>query len=140
MTSITDKLLETQKKAISLRPKVGGFPIFAEVLRQAGIKMNRWFLPSCQSIYIMEEGSVLQQGNPIVTGTHEIPKFNKDNLILALRTDQAGDSTFPEFLVSVWKAGVISYDADFNGRKVIYYGVNGEKYLEEYQAVEIDHS
>jgi uncharacterized protein YbcV (DUF1398 family) len=85
----------------------------------------------------MKEGSVVQQGTPLVNGTYEIPKFDREALITAIRTDQAGRSTFPEFLQSAWKAGVIGYDADFIGRKVTYYGVNDEFYLEEYPAAEI---
>ena len=137
MNKIADKLTEAQKFAMSIRPKVGGFPVLAEVLRQAGVQMNRWSLPSCQSVYLMKEGSVVQQGTPLITGTHEIPKFDRDALITAIRTDQEGRSTFPEFLQAVWKAGVVGYDADFAGRKVTYYGSLGESYLEEYPAVEV---
>ncbi|HEX7674382.1 MAG TPA: DUF1398 family protein [Bdellovibrio sp.] len=137
MTKITEKLTEAQKYAMSIRPKVGGFPVLAEVLRQAGVQMNRWTLPSCQSVYLMKEGSVVQQGAPLVTGVHEIPKFDRAALITALRTDQEGRSTFPEFLQAVWKAGVVGYDADFISRKVIYYGSAGESYSEEYPAVEV---
>lgn len=86
MSSITKKLVEAQKYAMSIRPTVGGFPVLAEVLRQAGVQINRWSLPSCQSIYIMKEGSVLQQGMPLVTGTHEIPKFDNEALIAALNS------------------------------------------------------
>lgn len=46
MSRLVEKLLETQKYAMSIRPQVGGFPILAEVLRQAGVKINRWTLPS----------------------------------------------------------------------------------------------
>jgi uncharacterized protein YbcV (DUF1398 family) len=132
-----DNLTEAQKYAMSIRPKVGGFPILAEVLRQAGAKVNRWFLPSCQSVYVMDEGSVVQQGTPLVTGTHEVPKFDRAAVIAAIRTDQEGKSSFPEFLMATWNAGVISYDADFVNRKVTYCGVNGESYVEEYPAVEV---
>jgi uncharacterized protein YbcV (DUF1398 family) len=137
MNQITEKLTEAQKYAMSIRPKVGGFPVLAEVLRQAGVQVNRWSLPSCQSVYLMKEGSVVQQGSPLVTGTHEIPKFDRDALIVAIRTDQEGRSTFPEFLQAAWKPGVVGYDADFAGRKVTYYGSYGESYLEEYPAVEV---
>lgn len=137
MNKITDQLIEAQKYAMSIRPKIGGFPVLAEVLRQAGVQMNRWSLPSCQSVYVMKEGSVVQQGTPLVMGVHEIPKFDRAALITALRTDQQGRSTFPEFLQAAWKAGVVGYDADFIGRKVIYYGSTGESYLEEYPAVEV---
>ena len=137
MNSIIEKLTEAQKCAISIRPKVGGFPVLAEVLRQAGFQMNRWSLPSCQSIFTTKEAAVVQQGTPLVTGAHEIPKFDRDALITAIRTDQEGHSTFPEFLQATWKAGVVGYDVDFTGRKVIYYGATGESYLEEYPAVDV---
>ena len=135
--TITKILTEAQKYAMSIRPQIGGFPVLAEVLRQAGIQKNRWSLPSCQSVYVMKEGSVVQQGTPLISGTYEIPKFDREALITALRTDQEGRSTFSKFLESAWKAGVIGYDADFADRKVTYYGVNGESYLEEYPAVEV---
>ncbi|MGE8722540.1 DUF1398 domain-containing protein [Leptospira terpstrae] len=135
MSSITTKLTEAQKFAMSIRPKEGGFPVLAEVLRQSGVIINRWSLPSCQAIYQMKDGSVVQQGSPLVIGVHEIPPFDREALITALRTDQEGRSTFPEFMKSVWEAGVIGYDVDFAGRKVVYYGVNGESYKEEYPAV-----
>ncbi|TGL14230.1 DUF1398 domain-containing protein [Leptospira meyeri] len=135
MTNLTTKLTEAQKFAMSIRPKVGGFPVLAEVLRSVGVQSNRWSLPSCQAIYQMKEGSVVQQGTPLVNGVYEIANFDRDALITALRTDQEGRSSFPEFLKAAWEAGVIGYDVDFVGRKVVYYGVNGESYLEEYPAV-----
>jgi uncharacterized protein YbcV (DUF1398 family) len=134
MSHVVDKLMAAQKHAMSIRPKVGGFPVLAEVLRQAGVEKNRWSLPSCQSVYQMKEGCVVQQGTPLITGTHEVPAFNREALILALRTDQEGRGTFPEFLLAAWKAGCVGYDVDFSSRKVIYYGANGESYLEEYPA------
>jgi uncharacterized protein YbcV (DUF1398 family) len=134
---IVEKLVEAQKRAMSVRPKVGGFPYLAEALRQAGIQKNIWSLPACQSVYIMKEGSVVQQGAPLITGTHPVPNFDKDALIKALRIDQAGNSSFPEFLDSTWKAGVVKYEVDFTRRQVNYCGANGESYLEEYPAVEL---
>lgn len=137
MNGIIEKLTEAQQYAMSVRPKVGGFPVLAEVLRQAGVRTNRWSLPSCQSVYLMDEGSIVQQGTPLVTGTHAISRFNRDALITAIRTDQEGRSTFHEFLQAAWKAGVVEYEADFTRRKVIYHGLNGESYSEEYPAVEV---
>jgi len=54
-----------------------------------------------------------------------------------LRTDQAGESTFPEFLAASWRAGVIRYDVNFAARTVTYYGCNGEEYTEAYPAVDL---
>ncbi len=134
------KAIETVMNAIqfatSIRPKVGGFPVLAEVMRVAGIKQNLWYLPSCQSIYITKEGNVVSQGNPLVTGQVDIPEFNQEALIKAIRVDQAGESTFPEFLHASWEAGVVSYKVDLEQRIVTYYGVLGELYVEDYPVVE----
>lgn len=124
--------------AMSIRPKVGGFPYLAEVFRQAGVTHNRWSLPSCQTIYITSLGSVVQQLPPLVVGAADIPAFDRDALIRALRVDQAGESTFPEFLQATWQAGVVGYDVDFVERHVTYVGVNGETYIEAYAAVTVN--
>jgi uncharacterized protein YbcV (DUF1398 family) len=75
------------------------------------------------------------QGVPLVTGAVDVPRFDCDALIKALRTDQAGESTFPQFLEASWKAGVIRYEVDFTKRIVTYSGCLGEEYVEEYPEV-----
>ena len=119
------------------RPKIGGFPYLAETLRRAGVRRNLWFLPACQSLYLTDKGPVVVQGTSLVTGMADVPPFNRDALIAALRTDQAGNSTFPEFLMATWKAGIVRYDVDLAARTCTYYGVGEEKYVESYPAVEV---
>ena len=77
------------------------------------------------------------QSAPLVSGTVDVPPFDRNALITALRTDQAGKSTFPEFLTAAWRAGIVRYDVDFDKRIVTYYGCCGDEYAEEYPAVEI---
>lgn len=137
MSKAIENLIEAQKFAMSIRPQVGGFPVLAEALRLAGITKNIWSLPSCQSIYQTTLGAVVQQGPSLITQATDIPKFNEEALIKTLRTDQAGQSTFPEFLQSSWNAGVIGYEVDFTKRTCTYFGVNGETYIENYPAVEV---
>lgn len=137
MSKAVENLQKAQQFAMSIRPKVGGFPYLAEALRKAGITRNIWNLPSCQSIYLTEYGSVVSQSTPLVNMTADVPLFNREALIKALRIDQAGQSTFPEFLKASWEAGVVSYIVDFEKRVVTYYGVLGESYAENYPAVEI---
>jgi uncharacterized protein YbcV (DUF1398 family) len=140
MSKAVDHLLEAQKFALSIRPQVGGFPYLAEALRATGIRRNFWSLPSCQSIYLTKFGVVVQQGTPLVSGTTDVPVFSREALIQALRADQSGKSTFPEFLQAAWSAGVVSYEVDFENRKVTYYGSLDELYVESYPAVEIPRS
>ena len=138
MSKAIDNLMPAQKRAMAGRPKVGGFPYLAETLRRAGVTRNLWFLPACESLYLTSEGPVVTQGTPLTSGTLDVPPFNREALIKALRTDQAGASTFPEFLTASWRAGVVRYDVDFIARKVAYYGCNGEEYIEASPAVEVD--
>jgi uncharacterized protein YbcV (DUF1398 family) len=137
MSTAIENLKSAQQRAMAGRPKVGGFPYLAEVLRQAGVTRNLWSLPSCQSLYLTDKGAVMMQGTPLVTGMADVPPFDCDALVTALRTDQAGKSTFPEFLAATWKAGVVSYHVDFAERVVTYSGSAQEKYVESYPAVEI---
>ena len=137
MSKAIETLIDAQKRAMAGRPKIGGFPYLAETLRRAGVKRNLWSLPSCQSVYLTKEGPVVHQGTPLLSGMADVPAFDRDALVRALRTDQAGESTFPEFLMSSWRAGVIRYDVDLDTRKVTYYGCKGEEYAEDYPATDL---
>jgi uncharacterized protein YbcV (DUF1398 family) len=130
-------LQAAQQQALAIRPKVGGFPYLAETLRRAGVTRNSWFLPACESLYLTDAGPVVMQGTPLLTGAADVPPFDQRALIAALRTDQAGESSFPEFLRASWSAGVVRYEVDFAQRTVTYYGCSGETYVEPYPAVEV---
>ena len=137
MSKAIDNLTEAMKTAEAIRPRVGGFPYLAGVLRKAGVTRNVWSLPSCQSLFLTEQGPVVIQGDPLVTGAVDVPAFDEKALIRALRLDQAGESTFPEFLEASWRAGVVRYDVNLEARTVAYQGCNGEEYFEAYPAVTI---
>ena len=137
MSKAIDNLNEAMTRAAAIRPRVGGFPYLAEVLRQAGVTRNVWSLPSCQSLFLTREGPVVMQGSPLVTGALDVPAFDEIALIRALRIDQAGESTFPQFLDASWRAGVVRYDVDLEARTVAYQGCNGEEYVEAYPAVSL---
>src|ERR1700722_16814230 len=110
MSEATENLRAALARAFAGRPKVGGFPYLAETLRQAGVARNLWFLPACQSLYLTKAGPVVKSGNSVAHGTVDVPQFEQDALIRALRINQAGNSTFPEFLEASWHAGVVRYD------------------------------
>jgi uncharacterized protein YbcV (DUF1398 family) len=137
MSEAIENLQRALDRAAVIRPKVGGFPYLAETLRQAGVTRNVWALPACQNIFLTASGAVVIQGTPLVTGAADVPRFDREALIRAIRTDQAGESSFPEFLEATWLAGVEGYDVDFAARTVRYYGCEGHEYVEAYPAVEI---
>ena len=137
MSNAIEGLEAAQTLAMAIRPKVGGFPYLAETLRRAGVTRNTWTLPACQALYLTKNGPVVMLGTPLTSGAADVPAFDRDALIRALRVDQAGESAFPEFLESSWRAGVVRYDVDFQARTVTYYGASGEQYVEAYPPVEI---
>jgi uncharacterized protein YbcV (DUF1398 family) len=137
MSKAIDNLDRAMERVAAIRPKVGGFPYLAEALRRAGVTRNVWSLPACQSLFLTSDGPVVIQGTPLVSGSVDVPPFDRAALIKALRSDQAGETTFPEFLQASWRAGVVRYDVDFAARTVAYLGCNGEEYVEEYSEVEI---
>jgi len=136
MSRAMEVLQAAMQRAIAGRPKVGGFPYLAETLRRAGVRRNLWYLPACQSLYLTELGPVVQLGTPLVSAMNDVPRFDREALIATLRTDQAGQSTFPEFLAASWRAGVVRYDVDFAARTCTYYGAENEEYVESYPAVD----
>jgi len=137
MSKAIDNLMEALRRAETIRPRVGGFPYLAEVMRETGVTRNVWSLPGCQSVFLTQEGPVVMQGKPLVDGAADVPLFDEGALIRALRADQAGESTFPEFLDASWRAGVVGYDVDLQARTVTYQGCNGEEYIEAYPSVSI---
>jgi len=136
-TNAIDNLKSAQQRAMAIRPKVGGFPVLAETLRQAGVRKNVWYLPAAESLYVTDHGPVVSQGTPLATGLLDVPRFNREAVIKALRVDQAGGSTFPEFLQAIWNAGVVHYEVDFDARNVTYYGFDGDSYIESYPEVQV---
>jgi len=132
-----ENLQAALERAMAGRPKVGGFPFLAETLRRAGVTRNIWFLPACESLYLTHDGPVVMQGTPLVLGAVDVPRFDREALIAALRVDQAGESTFPEFLAASWRAGVIRYQVKFTDRTISYFGCEGEVFVESYPTVEV---
>lgn len=137
MSRATENLEQAQRRAMEVRPNVGGFPVLAEILRQAGVQRNLWYLPSAQSVYITDLGTVVTQDEPLTTGMLDVPSFDEEKLVSALRRDQAGETSLSEFLLASWEAGVVSYEVDFDARTVAYHGPTGESYTEAYTAVTV---
>ncbi len=135
MSKAVENLAAAQLRAMARRPKVNGFPYLADTLQRAGVLSCAWFLPACQGLFLTQDGPVVTQGAPLLMGAVDVPPFNQDALVKALRTDQAGNSSFPEFLMAAWRAGIVRYDVDFIGRCVSYFGCRGESYIEPYPAV-----
>jgi uncharacterized protein YbcV (DUF1398 family) len=139
MTSIIEKISAATARGMAARPEVGGFPYLAEAMRQAGITKNYFDVPSASMVFVTDEGDVLRPGALLHTEAVVVPPFDEAGLIAAIRADQRGESTFPEFVEACFAVGVIRYEVDTIARACTYLGAHGERYVEEYPAVELPH-
>jgi uncharacterized protein YbcV (DUF1398 family) len=130
MSTLTDTVQNAHRKAAEIRPEVGGFPVLAEVMRQAGIHRNERTLPAGQSVYVTDTGAVVETTPSLIAAMSDVPTFDRDAVIDALRADQRGHTTFPEFLTAIWAAGVTSYVVDLDQRTVTYSETDNATYVE----------
>lgn len=138
MSSAIEKLQAAHERAAELRPRTHGFPLVAEVLRQAGVNRYHHSIPSGTTLYLTDAGAVVVQADPVVSGMTDVAPWNRDALITAIRIDQAGDTSYAQFTRSCWEAGVVNYDVDLSGRTCTYAGAAGERYVEPCPHVEVD--
>lgn len=137
---MTTAAIETLRAAMAqalAAPAGAGFPHLAKTLLTYGVHLVEWVLPAAQATYVTNEGTVVQLGEPVVVGMYDVPDFDEDALLAALRTDQAGGFTLPEFLAAAWAAGCVRYVVDLDDRVVVYEGAAGETYTQEYPDVDL---
>jgi uncharacterized protein YbcV (DUF1398 family) len=58
--------------------------------------------------------------------------FSATGIVAAIRGAQADSIRYPEFVRQSTAAGVIAYWAFLTGKKVIYFGRQGEMHVEEF--------
>lgn len=129
---------EARRHGMRIRPAVGGFPYLAEALRRAGVMRFDFVVPLATTVYVTARGAVVEQGEPLVSGSTAIARFDESALVAALRADQEGRASFPEFVAAAWRAGVLSWTVDLAARTCTYRsGAGDETYVESYVAVEL---
>lgn len=135
MSATVQSIRAALEYAAANRPQRGGFPYLAEALRRAGVTGYFFDVASASTVYTTSGGAVLQVGAPIRQGMVELPPFDKGALVRALRADQAGESSFSEFVERALNAGVYRFEVDTAARTCTYFGPDDQRYVESYPAV-----
>jgi len=73
----------------------------------------------------------------LLSGIVDVARFDREELIAALRIDQAGKG-FHEFLLDSRRARIVRYDVDFTTRTCTYYGCEDEHSIESYPAASVE--
>jgi uncharacterized protein YbcV (DUF1398 family) len=137
-TIATDRVRDALHHAASIRPPVGGFPYFAEALRVAGLVSIDTALATGSSVYHLSDEAVTDTFAAFGGGLAPVPTWDEAAVIAAIRVDQAGHTTFPEFLAAAWRGGVIHFRVDLIARTCTYYGAAENVYVERYPSVDIE--
>ena len=90
------------------------------------------------AVYSSSHGTAVEQGAPLISALTPTPRYDQDKLIAALRRDQQGDSTYPEFMIATWQAGVLTYDVDLTERTCTYIAATGQRYIESYPRITLN--
>ena len=105
------------------------FPQVVAKLSAIGVESYRVDLLRKEKIVYMPNGETFGDALPI----ERIPiaaKLSFKEIQLALKRIQAGDTTYIEFLKEIMQAGTTSYSVYLTGKKVIYFGRNGDMHVE----------
>ena len=86
-----------------------------------------------EKTYYLSDGQSEVQALP-VEGPSIPSTFSDHALVAALRAIQAGQITYVEFLRRIMAAGCVGYFVNIAGKRAIYFGRNGESYLEVFPA------
>lgn len=135
--TLIEQIRMAQQRGAARRPAVRGFPYLAESLRRAEVTRIAVTVPSRTMVLTTPRGSVVQQGDPMFDGSVEVPPFDRDAFVAALRAEQEGRITYPEWLTATWHAGVTWYGVDLERHTCTYRSPDGDSYVEEYAAVDL---
>jgi uncharacterized protein YbcV (DUF1398 family) len=135
--TLIDTITTAQAQGAAARPDTNGFPVLAESLRRAGVTRIEVTVPAWTTVLTTERGSIIQQGAPMMSGSAEVPAFDRAGFVASLRAEQEGRLTYPEWMAATWHAGVVWYVVDLAARTCTYRSPAGDHYVEDYPAVEL---
>jgi hypothetical protein len=135
MSKATENLEAAQRHAMAGRPKVGGFPYLTETLRRAEVTRNFWSLPACQSIFLTDHGPVVIQGPPLLSGTADVPPFNRADYGVAHRSGGKQHLPGVSCRLVARRSRPLRCRLHCPHRRLLR--LQGEEYIEAYPAVDI---
>ncbi len=108
---------------------------FSETVeKMASTGVERYFadLTRLRKIHYGIDGDTHEEQLPL-TNPNAIPNhFSEDGVKESLAAIQQRRIDYPEFLRRIMAAGVADYTVFINGRKAIYFGRNGDFYIEPF--------
>ena len=107
------------------------FPQVVGMLIDAGVESYCADLVRGEDIFFMPNGETHME-RMTLPSTKIAEHFSKPGIVAAVRAAQADQIRYPEFLTRAMAAGTAAYWAFLTGRRVIYFGRDGEFHVEEF--------
>ncbi len=107
------------------------FPQAVSMLIEAGVESYRCDLIRADDTFYMPNGETHVEKMSVPRA--QIPaEFSASGIAAAICAVQADKIRYPEFLKHAMAAGVASYWVFITGKRVIYFGRNGDFHVEEF--------
>jgi uncharacterized protein YbcV (DUF1398 family) len=107
------------------------FPQVVKGLLEAGVESYLVDFAAKQKTHYLTDGTTLTV--PMILEPGPIAEnFSGAGLVAAIRGAQADTVRYPEFVKRSTAAGIIGYWAFLSGKRVIYFGRQGEQHIEEF--------
>jgi uncharacterized protein YbcV (DUF1398 family) len=109
------------------------FPDVVAKLTAVGCEQYHADFRRHEKTYYMPDGRNHVEALPV--GSRSIAQaFSPHSVVAALRTVQAGQISYVEFLKRIMEAGCAGYFVNIPGKRTIYLGRNGDLYVEYFPA------
>ncbi len=118
--------MEHSEKIKACYQAAKNYPDLVKRLGEIGVESYTVDTASGTILYRFNQGqTVLHPGNIAARTIAE--NFNEQKTIEAIRSNQQGKTTYPEFMTGIAEAGVRFYEATLNGsnKRVTYIGIGG---------------
>jgi uncharacterized protein YbcV (DUF1398 family) len=109
------------------------FPEVVRTLTAEGVESYRTDLVRMEATFYYPDGSTHLEKLALPAAA-VAESFSHAGIVAATRAAQAGTVQYPEFVQRAMSAGAGAYVAYLRGRKVIYFGRNGDFHVEEFPA------
>jgi uncharacterized protein YbcV (DUF1398 family) len=110
------------------------FPQVLRKLAAAGVRAYTADLGSLRHTYYGADGESYDEPLPLTASPAIAGAFDKDTVAANVHAIQHGRIGYAEFLRKIMSAGCASYGVFIQGRKVMYFGRDGDVHTEHFPA------
>ena len=108
------------------------FPEIVKRLSAAGVRSYDADLVRLQKVYYGGDREAYGAALSLTAAPSVADDFDEERVVAPLRAIQRGEIGYAEFLRRIMRAGCSSYSVFIRGRKAIYFGKDGQLYVENF--------